>query len=346
MKNIDYIKLLDFTKKALVKSGLDSFSANAVSNGLCSTSLRGVDSHGIRLLPHYLKSAKSGRKNKKPNFKVIKKYSSLISIDANNAFGHAASLFAVNKLMKIADKNGIAAASIFNSSHCGALASTCIDVAKKNYICIGFTNADSLVIAHNSKEKFFGTNPICVAAPRIEKDPFCFDSATSIISWNKLLDSISKSINLDGEFAADKNGNFTNNPNIATALISFGGYKGFGLASVVEMFTSVYSSSVLAKDMLPMFTSSIKSKRKISQFYVCIKIDGNKSANQFKRKLQSMSDRIRKLKPKNKKNKVMVPNDPEIIVSEKRLKKGIPITDNLYSEFQKIAKSLKFNFNI
>ena len=59
-----------------------------------------------------------------------------------------------------------------------------------------------------------------------------------------------------------------------------------------------------------------------------------------------MSDRIRKLKPKNKKNKVMVPNDPEIIVSEKRLKKGIPITDNLYSEFQKIAKSLKFNFNI
>ena len=101
MKYVNYLKLLKFTKKTLRKSGLDLFSTNAVSNGLCNTSLRGVDSHGIRLLPHYLKSAKSGRKNKKPKFKIIKKYSSLISIDADNAFGHSASLFAVNKLMKI-----------------------------------------------------------------------------------------------------------------------------------------------------------------------------------------------------------------------------------------------------
>ena len=79
---------------------------------------------------------------------------------------------------------------------------------------------------------------------------------------------------------------------------------------------------------------------------MCIKIDGNKSGKQFKKKLQSMSDRIRKLKPKNKKNKVMTPNDPEIILSEKRLKKGIPVTENLYTEFKNIAKSLKINFNI
>ena len=58
-----------------------------------------------------------------------------------------------------------------------------------------------------------------------------------------------------------------------------------------------------------------------------------------------MSDRIRKLKPKNNNNKVMLPNGPEII-SQKRFKKGIPITDNLYSEFNIIANNLKIKFDI
>ena len=345
MKNIKYKKLLNFTKKVLKKSNLNTFSINAVANGLCSTSLRGVDSHGIRLLPHYLRSAKSGRKNPKPNFIIKKNYSSLISIDANNAFGHASSLFAINKIMKIADKNGIAAASVYNSSHCGSLASACLEAAKKNYICLGFTNADALVLAHNSKEKFFGTNPICITAPRIEKDPFCFDSATSIISWNKLLDSISKNVKLDGKFAADIRGNFTDNPKIAASLLSFGGYKGFGLASVVELFTSIYSGSIIGKDMLPMFTSPIKQKRKTSHFYICIKIDGNKSKSQFKKKLQEMTNRIRKLKPKNKKNTVMIPNDPEILTSIERSKNGIPISGGLYKEFIEISKNLKIKID-
>ena len=138
MKNVDSLILKSITEKCLIHF------CNAVANGLCNTSLRGVDSHGIRLLPHYLNSSKSGRKNKKPNIKISKKYTSLISVDADHAFGHAASLFTVNKLMKLSDKSGISAASIYNSSHCGALASTCIEVAKKDYICIGFTNADAL----------------------------------------------------------------------------------------------------------------------------------------------------------------------------------------------------------
>ena len=77
-----------------------------------------------------------------------------------------------------------------------------------------------------------------------------------------------------------------------------------------------------------------------------MKIDGNKTGRQFKKKLQEMSDRIRKLKPKNNNNKVMLPNDPEIKISQERFKKGIPITDNLYSEFNIIANNLKIKFDI
>ena len=53
MIKVKYLNLLDFTKKILKKYKLNNFSVNAVAHGLCYASLRGVDSHGINLLPHY-----------------------------------------------------------------------------------------------------------------------------------------------------------------------------------------------------------------------------------------------------------------------------------------------------
>lgn len=57
MKKIHFNEIYDFHKAVLCKAGLDEHTCESVSFGLCETSLRGVDSHGIRLLPHYTRSA-------------------------------------------------------------------------------------------------------------------------------------------------------------------------------------------------------------------------------------------------------------------------------------------------
>ena len=62
---------------------------------------------------------------------VIKqKFPSLLSLDANHAFGHAAGFYAIDKSSKIA-KNGICAISVFNSSHPGAMSSIVSRAAEK-----------------------------------------------------------------------------------------------------------------------------------------------------------------------------------------------------------------------
>ena len=80
--------------------------------------------------------------------------------------------------MKIAKKYGIGVVSVFNSSHVGAVASACLEAGKKNFIAFGFTNADALMISHNSTETFFGTNPICFGFPSLD-DPIIWDIGTS-----------------------------------------------------------------------------------------------------------------------------------------------------------------------
>ena len=43
-----------------------------VTEGLIQTSARGVDSPGVRLLPHYLEGVKGGSINPNPNYKFVK----------------------------------------------------------------------------------------------------------------------------------------------------------------------------------------------------------------------------------------------------------------------------------
>ena len=62
MKRIAYDHIIAFAEAVLAKAGVEPYSANAVAAGLGETSLRGVDSHGVRLLPHYVRSVESGRK--------------------------------------------------------------------------------------------------------------------------------------------------------------------------------------------------------------------------------------------------------------------------------------------
>ncbi len=228
MIRIKYNNLLNFTYKIFKKVKLNEFSAKTVSLGICEASLRGVDSHGIKLFPHYVKSSILGRKNPNPKFKFYKKYESAYLLDANDGFGLAAGAKAIEKGIQVAKKKGICMIGVKNSSHPGALASIAIKAAKKGFIAFAFTHADSLQLTYGGTQSFFGTNPICFVAPRDNKEPFCLDMATTQISWNKLLNFQRQKKKLPNNVAAGKNGKITNNPNLAKSLLSIGDYKVMG----------------------------------------------------------------------------------------------------------------------
>lgn len=340
MKLIDYDTLLTFTTNLLTKVGLDDFSAEAVTHGLCEASLRGVDSHGINLLPHYVESALSGRKNPKPKFKILSTYPAFITIDADNAYGHAAGKKAMEIGAEIADKYGMCSVAVKNSSHAGALASTCLRAARKGYIVFGFTHADSLLLTHGGKTPFFGTNPICFCCPRENEEPFCLDMASTKISWNKLLNARLDDVHLDNNIAADENGNSVNDPNLATALFPIGGYKGYGIAAVVEILCSILTGMPYGKNIPSMFKAPMEEQRQLGQFYMILKTDAAVDKELFLSRLKELSNEVR-LQPTKDETHAILPNDPEIKTSLERKKNGIPINDELLQRFKQLADQQK-----
>ena len=339
MKKISFEKIYKFHKSVLSKAGLDKDTCEAVAFGLCETSLRGVDSHGIRLLPHYTQSALLGRKNPKPEYKFNQVFPAFGHLDADNTFGHAAGMRAIDLAIPLAQEFGIGAISVSNSSHPGAMASFALRAARKGYIAFAFTHADALVSSYGGRRSYFGTNPICFAAPRKESEPFCLDMAPTMISWNKLLVARKRGESLPNNCAADENGDPTNDPTLAQCLLPIGNYKGYGIAAMVEVLCAVLTGMPFGRSIPPMFTFSMEKHRHLGQFYMVMRTDVCQPQADFELRLQQMTDEVRS-EPSNPGERVQLANDPQIEEEQRRQKKGIPVDDSLLDEFHKLSSEL------
>ena len=336
MKKISYENLYSFVETVLSKVELDQYSIESVTLGLCETSLRGVDSHGVRLLPHYVNSAINGRKNVSPNYRVTHNLPTIAHLDADNAFGHAAGMKAIDYCIEMAEEYGMGAVSVSNSSHPGAMASMALKAARKGYIAFAYTHADSLIMSHNGERPYFGTNPICVAVPRIEKDPYCLDMATSIESWNRVLINRNSDTLLPDNIAYNSEGEMTNNPHDAASLFPIGSYKGFGLASMVEVLCGIYSGMAFGRSIPSMYKTPIDKTRNLGQFYMVMKTNGVLSEEAFLSHMQNFTNDLRS-EPSVQGESVMLPGDKEIKESINRMKNGVPIDDVTLESFYQLS---------
>lgn len=329
-------KLSGIMWKVFQKIGVNQESTKHVVASLIQTSLRGVDSHGVNLFPHYCNVISTARVNRAPEFKVKTPASSAMIVDADHGFGHHAGYFAMINAVELARKNGIGAVSVKNSTHFGAAAYYGLAAAELDCIGFAFTNADSLAKVHGSKEAYFGTNPICFTAPMLNEQPFCLDMATTKVSFNKIKSYRRNSETLPDDWGYDEKGVNTRDPFKVKTLAPIGSYKGYGLSMMVEILCSLLAGGPFGRDLLAMYVE-LDKKRYISHFFCAIDISKFRETAQFKADLQRMADYIRMMPRLAGDQEVKIAGDPEKQCSQLRLLHGIPVDENIYAEFIKLT---------
>ena len=90
--------LAAFAGALLRRAGADEPSAEAVTRAVVEASLRGVDTHGIILLPHYLGAVAGGRINGCPKMRFAARGAAAGYLDADDGFGHRAGYVAMPAL--------------------------------------------------------------------------------------------------------------------------------------------------------------------------------------------------------------------------------------------------------
>lgn len=312
-----------------------------VSESLIQTSLRGVDSHGINLFPHYARALEGGRITKNPSMQVEKELQSTILLNADHAFGHHSGSMAVSMAIEKAKKTGVGVVCVKDSSHFGAAAYFGLQAAEKDFIGIALTNADGLVNAYGSKDVFFGTNPICVCVPLANEEPLCLDMATSMVSWNKILNHRRSNTPIPEDWAFDDKGNRVTDPHQARSLSSIGLYKGYGLGMMVEMLCGVLAGGPIGTEIKGMYKAPLDVQRSISHFFIVLDVNSFIHIDDFKKRMQSIVNNIREMAPIDGVEKVMVPGDPEKEMYKKRIIEGIPIDETKFEEFLALSDKFK-----
>lgn len=320
--------------------GLSEASAQHCVHSIVQTSLRGVDSHGIKLFPHYCRALDAGRISKQPHFTIEQRSKTAAVLDADHAFGHHAGAAAMAHAIATAKEFGIGAVAVKNASHFGAAAYFALPAAAQDCIGWSFTNADALVKAHSGKAAYFGTNPICFTAPMAKEEPYCLDMATSTVSWNKIKNYRVDNAELEPGWAFDDAGQPVTDPHLAASLRPVGDYKGFGLGMMVDILCGLLSGGLTSPEIEPMFTSPLENQRRVSHFFMAFDINGFTDPVLFKQRMQHMADEIRAMEAVGE-VPMLVAGDPEKASEIRRLATGIPVPLPVWEEF--LALDARFN---
>ncbi|MCR5456280.1 MAG: Ldh family oxidoreductase [Bacteroidales bacterium] len=329
-------KLKEVMAGILRELRVDPESVSHLVDSVVEASLKGIDTHGLALFPHYVEGFSKGRITKRPQFKIVKDNGSAKLIDADGAIGHHAGIFAMDFCIDMASRNGSGVVAVRNSSHFGAASYFTEYAARHDMMAFAFTNTNSLVKAHGAVEPFFGTNPICFSCPMDGEEPLCLDMATSIISWNYVRNHKETHQMLDDGLAYDETGHFTTDPYKARCVRPIGDYKGFGLGMMVEIMCSVLSGSEIGHNLMPMFGSDMTKKRGISHCFHAIDIRKFTNIKQFRERMKNLAAIIRGMQPLEG-QEVMLPGDPEKRAMKNRLANGIPVAPNVWKSLLEVS---------
>ena len=224
--------------KTLLTNGCDEETSNILSDLIMKAERDGSLSHGLFRLPAYIAGLKSGKINGKNRPKISKITPSVIKVDGNNCLAPMVLNKSLPELIKAAKENGVAVLSITNSHHMAAMWPETEAIAEEGLVAFACTSYKPAVAPAGSIKPLFGTNPISFAWPRKNKPPVVYDMATASMAMGEVQVAKREGHKVPLGTGLTKDGKETTDPaEIADGgvLLPFGGYKGSGIAMMVEL---------------------------------------------------------------------------------------------------------------
>lgn len=338
--------LRSFCVEAFQKAGMPEEDSVTAAEVLVDTDLRGVDSHGVILLPMYIRALREGRVNPRPAIKVLKESKLHALVDGDSGMGQVVSVRAMELCLNKAKENGMAVVVAKRSCHFGAARYYSMMALEHNFIGICATNTPPLLTLPGSNSALVGNNPFSFAFPAAHEFPIVFDMACSIVGRGKLLRALDSGQKIPLEWGLDEKGRPTNDPLVARQSglqPPVGGYKGLGLALVMECLTGVLSGGLIGREIafFPAARDSIAlPPTGISHLFAAIDPKLFVGTDGYKDGLDNLINQLKTSIPTEGGQEIHLPGQRGYIEREKRLKQGVPLATGTIQRLQQVATEL------
>lgn len=239
------------SKAALMAHGAAAAQAGHVAAAVARAEALGNVICGLYYLESYCTQLASGRVSGTVQPVVTKPRAGAVKSDARFGFAQPAFAAGLADAVAAARDNGVATFAVANAHTCTSLGFFTEQIAAQGLIAIGMTNASPVVAPPGGNSAVIGTNPIAMTVPGDGAPRMHFDFSTSAVALGKITMAKAAGQAIPLGWAVDADGQPTTDPDAALkgALVSAGGYKGWGFGLMVELLAAGMTGSVNSLDV-------------------------------------------------------------------------------------------------
>ncbi len=269
-------------------------------------------------------------------------------LEGDGASGIIVARRAMQMAMDRAAAVGIGCVTARNVTHTGLVGFYPMMAARAGLIGIAMNNGPAILPPFGGTTPTLSTNPFAAAFPAGDREPIVLDMATSIVAGGKLRLALKKGKPIPPDWALDRHGVPTTDPDEAIFhgfLQWAGGYKGFGLATVVEVLGGVLSGGLFGSDVPPM-KSFGQEPLITSAFYLALDPAQFMPLDEFCRRIDRLVEMVKKSELARGVDEVFIAGEIEFRRRADRLRDGIPLSQVVFKELETLAEESAVTFDL
>lgn len=301
-------KLVEFMQVVLEAMGVPTEDAKIVSDVVITSDLWGIASHGIAHLKMYHERMKAGLQLPVTRWSVVKETPTTAVVDGGNGMGMVVGYNAMKIAIEKARLYGLGAVAVRSSSHYGVAGYYPRMALSEGMVGLSMTNAHPSIAPTFGVTPLLGTNPIAVAVPTDEPFPYLYDAATAVVTRGKIEVAARAGkpipagwvISHDGTPVTDTSTLIERMNKDQVALMPIGGigelmggHKGYGLATMVEIFSAAFQNGAYLSELHDTDAQGNPHFLRIGHFFLAINIENFIPLAEFKKITGSMMRELR-----------------------------------------------------
>jgi len=339
---ISHDALRDFVQSIFTSIDTDVGTAATVAEHLVEANLKGHDSHGVGMIPSYVKNLQADLLKPNASMSVLRDNGAVVMLDGQFGFGQRvgkeATQFAIDRAKEI----GLVCVGLRNAHHLGRIGTYGEQCAAAGMVSMHYVNVvghPPAVSPFGSREARMTTNPFCAVVPRDNAEPVVLDMATSQIALGKVRVAYHKGLPVTEGALIDHEGLPTNDPKVMYekplgTLGPFGAHKGYGLAVMCELLGGALAGEWTMQPENPRSHNIINN---MLMFVLNPEATGNAAG--FQNEVSAMVDYLHSAQPAAGTDRVRVPGEPERESRKQRLDEGIPLDASSWQSITTAART-------
>ena len=332
--------LQQFMVDVFKAQGVGEEDAVICAEVLIASDLRGIESHGIGRLKYYYDRIQAGIQFPAAQLEIVKETETTALVDAHHGMGHPTAYRSMQLAIRKAREVGIGGVAVRNATHFGIAGFYPLMAAKEGMVGMAFTNARPSMAPTFGSEPMLGTNPIAFAAPSDMAFPFCYDGATTIAQRGKIEVAARGGKPVPAGWVIDDQGNPMTDPDAILAALPddlasmlplggmgevLAGYKGYGLATIVEILSAGLSGGPFMKDLTGLNSDGSQRPHMLGQFFLAIDVAHFVPLEVFKGIVGGMARALQDSRKAPGAERIYVAGEKEFERERAVREKGVPV---------------------